>query len=164
MKPTYLLLIPLLLGPILANATRPLFDLVEIDGQTGELYPKSGIWIDLPASEGLTEIEKQYPPGSCSAIGGPRGVYAIRDNKLFLTSIRVCGASFELKDVYPQRQTPMLADWVSGELTATTGKVICPSNKGDYFILENLFSIRVERGLVKSMRKLDNGSATDCQQ
>ena len=143
-----------------ALATTPLFDKIEVEAQRGNLRQKEKGWLDLPRSEKLQEFRRAE---RCSAIGGPRGEYFVQDRKLWLYRLYRCSGSIELKEVYPQRDQPILATWVTGELVAEVGKTICMSTKGSFFIYETEIKMQVDEGEIKSMQSKSNVGHPDCQ-
>ena len=142
-----------------AFATTPLFDRIEVEGQRGNLHQMGRGWLDLPHSEKLQEFRREE---RCSAIGGPRGEYVVKDGKLWLYRLYRCGGTIELNKVYSQQDQPILATWVTGELVAEVGKSICMSTKGSFFIYETQIKIQVEEGAIKFMQSKSNVGHPDC--
>lgn len=143
-----------------ALATTPLFDRIELEGRGGNLHHKEKGWLDLPSSEQLQEFRRAE---RCSAIGGPRGEYVVKDGKLWLYRLYRCGGTIETKEVYPQQDQPILATWVTGELVAEVGKPVCKSTKGNFFIYDTEITMLVEGGAIKSMQSKSNAGHPDCR-
>lgn len=138
-------------------ATTPLFDKLEINNETGNLHQMGKGWLDLPPSEKLQELRRAE---RCSAIGGPRGKYRVVDGKLWLTGLYRCGGDVSLDSVYASGE-PILAKWISADLVAELGKALC--RRGFAFVYERKLSLRVEEGMVTSMREESNANHPWCQ-
>lgn len=141
----------LLLGSPAAWATAPLFDLVEIDGLSGRLHDRTRGWVDLPESERLHAMARAE---SCSALGGPRGKYKVANGSLWLHGLYRCGGDVEVASVYPDMSLPVVATWVTGELIAEVGKVVCTSKLGPP-IFERMATISVRAGKVTAISRID---------
>ena len=117
----------LTLAPLLATATEPLFDHVEIDGESEQLHDIAKGWVELPRNERMREI---VIAEHCSAVGARRGQYLVTNGQLWLRGLYRCGGDIALTDVYPQARGFMAATWVSGQLVAELGAVICRTKEG----------------------------------
>ena len=78
------LVLACLAGP--ASATQPLKDQIVVGALKGHIFPSDCCWVPLPPSEGLRAMKRAEFPG-CSAIGGPVGMFELRDRKLWLTGL-----------------------------------------------------------------------------
>jgi len=139
------MLLALLSGAALA--TEPLFDRVDIEGQSGRLRDNARGWLDLPESE---QLRKMARAESCTAIGGPRGTFKVADGALWLTGLHRCGGDVELSSVYPSMSRPVVATWVTGKLTAEFGNVVCWSKAGPP-VFQRVANITVEAGKITVM-------------
>lgn len=128
-------------------ATEPLFDRIEIEGQSGRLHDNARGWLDLPESEQLLSMARAE---NCTAIGGPRGKFKVADRTLFLYGLYRCSGDVALSVVYPKVSQPVVATWVTGKLTAEVGKVVCRSNAGAP-VFERIATLSVEAGKVTSV-------------
>lgn len=125
-------------------ATEPLFDRVEIEGQSGRLHDNVRGWLELPESEQLRSMTRAE---NCTAIGGPRGKFKVAEGMLLLHGLYRCGGDIELSSVYPSISRPVVAKWVTGKLTAEIGDIVCWTKNGSP-VYERLATISVEAGKV----------------
>jgi hypothetical protein len=142
-----------------SEATVPLFDRLEVEGQSAMLRDVKGGWLPLPRSERLQELVRAE---RCSAIGGPRGKYRISDGKLWLVGLFRCGGNITLESVYGGTGEPMLAEWISGDLVSDRGKPLC-IRRGFFAppIYERRMMFRVDRGVVTDLRQESNADHPD---
>ena len=129
-----------------AWATEPLPDRIWYQGRAGTVYQVGKGGLALPPSEPLRALVRAQ---SCSAMGGPRGVYKVVHGRLWLAGLYTCSAAIGLRDVYPDMLTPPVAQWVSGVLVAQVGKFVCMSAQGRP-MHEFDVQLTVEKGAVKA--------------
>jgi hypothetical protein len=127
-----------------AGATEPLPDRIWYHGRAGTVYQIGKGAIALPPSARLRAMAMAE---SCSAIGGPRGVYKYVNGKIWLAGLYRCSGPLALADVYPDMLTPPLADWVSGVMLARLGRLLCTSAAG-VPVYEFEVRLTVEKGIV----------------
>ena len=140
-----------------AQATEPLRDLLEIGGETVAVEaPPPGRrgtgWLDLPPSDLLRDIARAE---RCSALGGPRGVYRVDGGRLWLMRLRRCGGDIPLHEVFGGSGEPVMATWISAELVAQRGPVLCSRSQGGD-LRQTTLRWRVEEGVVRSATEADN--------
>ena len=145
------------LGSGAANATQPLQDHIWYQSRAGTMYQAGKGAIALPPS---VQLRAMTIGESCSAIGGPRGVYRYVDGKLWLAGLHRCSGGIGLSEVYPGMLTPPLADWISGVLVARLGKVLCVSSAGVQ-IPEFEVHMQVTNGIVYAVEE-KAGDARSC--
>lgn len=133
--------------PSFAFATQPLFDRIEIDGDEGRVHDSQHGWLKLPESESLQRMRLAE---QCSAIGGPRGKFKIANGKLWLYALYRCSGEIRLEEAYPQASEKILANWISAELVAEIGHVMCYSKSGQPKF-EKLLQLSIMQGEVKAM-------------
>jgi hypothetical protein len=139
-----------------ALATPPLVDYLEIQGQRGVFQG----WLQLPISNNLEALRNAE---RCSARGGPRGNFRVEAGKLWLDSLYRCGGKIEIKEVYSDEDTPIFANWVTGNLIAEVGEPVCWSDKTYTSILETQISMQVQAGAVVSIQRKSNVGHPDCR-
>lgn len=139
-----------------AAATEPLSDRVWYQSRAGTIhYPGKGP-LALPPSDRLRTMTLAE---SCSAVGGPRGVYKYMKGRLWLVGLHRCSGAMGLREVYPGMLTPPVATWVSGVVLARLGRPLCNSPEGRP-VAETEVTMRVANGLVESLvEKPGNTSA-----
>ena len=143
---------------ISAQATEPLRDLLEIGGDTVavDTQPSPGgrgaAGLALPPSDLLRDMARAE---RCTALGGPRGVYRIDGGRLWLMRLRRCGGDVALHEVFGGSGEPVMATWVSAELVAQRGPVLCRRARGDD-LRQTTLRWRVEEGVVRSATEADN--------
>ncbi|MFE8644622.1 hypothetical protein ACFX58_06005 [Sphingomonas sp. NCPPB 2930] len=147
-----------LLGGPAAQATEPLRDMLEIGGETVpvEALPPPGRrgagGLDLPPSDLLRDMARAE---RCSALGGPRGVYRVDGGRLWLMRLRRCGGDFALHEVFGGSGEPVMATWISADLVAQRGPVLCSRSQGGD-LRQTTLRWRVEDGVVRSATEVDN--------
>lgn len=110
-----------------AAATEPLQDRIWYHSRAGTVHQVGKGVLSLPASDRLRAIGIAE---TCSAIGGPRGVYRYMSGKLWLVGLHRCSGGIGLRAVYPDMLTPPIATWVNGVVVARLGRFICSSAGG----------------------------------
>ena len=140
-----------------ASATEPLQDRIWYHSRAGTAqHPGKGP-LALPPSERLRAIAMAE---SCSAMGGPRGVYKYMSGKLWLVGLYRCTGAVGLREVYPDMLTPPVAHWVSGAVLARLGPRICTSVEG-VPIFETEVTFTVKNGVVQAIIE-KAGDASEC--
>jgi hypothetical protein len=137
----------LLLAGGAALATEPLPDRIWYQSRPGSLYQQGKGALPLPPSARLQALAMAQ---SCSALGGPRGVYRYGSGKLWLVGLHGCSGGINLVDVYPAMSTPPVAHWINGILHARLGGNLCAA-KGGPPIFEHDVTLRVENGEVTAI-------------
>lgn len=133
-------------------ATEPLHDQYDADGLTGRIFPSECCWLQLPASTRLSEMKKAEQ--GCSAIGGPVGTFKLDGGKLWLTGLYKCGGPVDLHEVYPDRESPVLADWLNGTFKTQLGFVCYDKQMRQVYQLEQVLT--VEGGVVRDVVETSN--------
>jgi len=141
-----------------AMATEPLNDRVTIGKLSGRIYQPGRGELPLPPSERVRAIALSE---SCSARGGPRGLYKQEGNRFWLVGLYRCSGELALHDVYPEAPEPWFAAWINGAVVAKLGGVACRTHKG-IAVYEHEVTFIVENGVVKSRRENANDSKA-CQ-
>jgi len=117
----YLLLALVCTGPAMpASATPPLVDRFIVGANAGYIVPSECCSMPVPDSMRLLEL-KVNEGSQCTAIGGPVGVFEHRDGKLWLTGFETCSRKISLDEIYPEREKPALAEWLSGTFRTRVG-------------------------------------------
>lgn len=132
-----------------ARATEPLPDRIWYHSRAGIVFQPGKSAIVLPTSD---KLRAMMAAESCSAAGGPRGVYRYMSGKVWLVGLHRCGGGIGLRDVYPGMLTPPVADWLNGVVVARLGKVLCISAAG-VPIPEIEVHFIVENGVVNSLEE-----------
>jgi hypothetical protein len=128
-------------------ATEPLLDQYVAGGLTGHIFPSECCWMKLPQSKRLTEMKKAE--WGCSAIGGPVGTFKLDAEKLWLTGLLKCSGLVDLHEVYPELESPTLADWLSGTFSAQLGFLCHDKNGQPVYSVKQVLT--VEQGVVRSL-------------
>jgi hypothetical protein len=143
-----------------ASATEPLKDQIVVGALGGHIFPSDCCWVPLPPSERLRAMKHAEFP-RCSAIGGPVGVFELRDRKLWLTGLFKCSGAFDHREVYPELASPAFASWLSGSFTLALGPCgYDPRTGAEAYARKQ--RITVEQGVVRSVTEQDN-PAGSCQ-
>jgi hypothetical protein len=142
-------------GP--ASATEPLKDQIVVGALSGHLFPSECCWVPLPPSEQLRAMKRAEFPG-CSAIGGPVGMFELRDRKLWLTGLFKCSGAFDHRQVFPELASPAFANWLSGTFTLALGPCGYDVRGGGQAYARKQ-KITVDQGVVTSVTEQDNDAA-----
>ena len=110
-----------------AWATEPLQDRIWYQSRAGTVHQAGVGPIALPPS---TQLRAMAIGETCSARGGPRGVYKYMSGKIWLAGLHRCAGGVGLHEVYPNVRTPPVASWISGVLVARLGKQLCSAATG----------------------------------
>ncbi len=110
-----------------ACATEPLQDRIWYQSRAGTVHQAGVGPIALPPSARLRAMAIS---DTCSARGGPRGVYKYMSGKIWLAGLHRCAGGVGLHEVYPDVRTPPVASWISGVLVARLGKMLCSPADG----------------------------------
>jgi hypothetical protein len=130
-----------------ASATEPLQDRIWYHSRAGTAHHPGKGALALPPSERLRAMAMAE---SCSAMGGPRGVYRYMSGKLWLVGLHRCAGGIGLPEVYPEMLTPPVAHWISGVVVARLGPRICTSVKG-VPIFEAEVTFTIKSGVVQAI-------------
>jgi hypothetical protein len=137
-----------------ASATEPLTDRYIHGANKGFIFPKECCWMPLPESARLLEA-KVKGGMQCTAIGGPVGIFEQRSGKLWLTGFATCSGKLPLRDIYPELDSPALAQWLSGTFKTRIGLPCHALGGRPVFALEQ--ELTVSEGVVTAVteRHLD---------
>jgi len=138
-----------------ASATPPQRHALTYEGRQSAVTVAGRAALPLPPSDQLTAMRKR---NHCSAAGGPAARWAIIDSTLYLTHFSDCGANVPLGAVYEGVTSPLVATWISGELRASRGAVICFTAETGA-VAETTLAFTVERGIVTDVEESDNSGA-----
>lgn len=141
-------------GAPAAWATEPLHDRIWYHSRAGIVYQPGAGAIALPPSARLRELAIAE---SCSAVGGPRGVYKYMSGKIWLVGLHRCRGAISLHQVYPAMLTPPVAHWINGVLVAKVGNILCTSASGA-LVFENEVTFTVDQGSVTSVVEKTHGA------
>lgn len=149
------LLLLLLVGAAPASATPPLRDRIVIDEHRGRIFPSECCWMPLPPSERLRAMKRAET--NCSAIGGPVGVFEVRDRKLWLIGLHKCSGTVDLRAIYPELAGPALASWLSGSFKVVLDQRCSDSVAGPLDAVEQ--ELQLDQGIVTSVTELSRHQA-----
>jgi hypothetical protein len=110
-----------------AWSTRPLIDRIELEGSEYELFPKGKPWLDYPENDKTLEIHQTQ---QCSAIGGLRATWLLKNDQLWLTGFFTCGRKVALSEIYAGSNSAKLANWINDEIAVERGKILCIGGGG----------------------------------
>lgn len=143
-------------------ATEPLHDRLSYQGYEGNIFPSECCWLEKKDSRQLRELQgKIFREQSCSAIGGPVSDLKLEDDKLFLTSLRVCGGDIALSKIYPKTEQPIFADWLT-DTYSTQFNYLC-HNEDNRSVYEFEHTLVVEKGILMSKETIVNDRSTCTQ-
>ncbi|MGI4719156.1 MAG: hypothetical protein ACRYGO_19540 [Janthinobacterium lividum] len=131
-----------------ASATEPLHDQIVVDARQGTIHPEKCCWVELPFSETLRKMKREEFL-RCSAIGGPVGVFELKDRKIWLNKLSRCGGDVALREIYPDMDSPAFAGWLSGSFKTQLGYLCYVKPEGAVYELEQ--ELKVEHGVVTSL-------------
>lgn len=138
-----------------AAATLPQHDTLTYEGRQSGVTMAGRATLPVPPSGQLAAMRK-WTHGS--AAGGPVARWAIIDSTLYLTHFSDCGANVPLGAVYEGVTSPLVATWISGELRAGRGAVICFTIEQGA-VSETRLTFTVDRGVVTDAEESDNSGA-----
>lgn len=138
-----------LLSAAQALATEPLADRIWYHTRAGTVQLAGKGNIALPPS---AKLRAMTIADTCSARGGPRGVYKYTEGRIWLVGLHRCGGGIGLHEVYPGVRTPQMASWVSGFLVARLGKLVCATVDG-IPVHEAEVRLTVKNGLVSAIEE-----------
>ena len=141
-----------------ARATQPLFDQYTDGHRTGYIFPAECCYVELPDDRRIRKLRFQRM-GSCSAVGGPVGVFRREGGKLWLTSMADCSGEIALKSLYTHLEGPVVATWLSGTFTAHLDQCYGEGLQPRYAVT---YTLTVEKGVVTSVAEKRN-DASDCK-
>ncbi len=130
-----------------ALATEPLQDRIWYHSRAGTVHESGKGALALPPSEKLRAMAMAE---TCSAMGGPRGVYRYSNGRIWLVGLHRCSGGIGLHEVYPDVRTPPVASWLNGVLVARLGNLLCKSASGAP-VHEFEVHIKVTNGAVDSV-------------
>lgn len=141
---------------------------VNATGQSGERIIYKGDTLEMlsvPLEVFLQDKDRgkisPYLENGCSTAlwRGYVGLWMIRDKKLFLLDVNVCGRDelSIMKNIFPDSDGPLFVDWFTGDLAIQQGKMILYHHSGfdRYYQHEVVVSIR--NGEVESTKEFENG-------
>lgn len=138
-----------------ASASLPQHDALTYEGRQSVVLMNGRASLPVPPSDQLAAMRKQ---NYCSAAGGPVARWAIIDSTLYLTHFSDCGTNMPLGAVYEGVTSPLVATWISGELRASRGAIICfTMEKGA--VAETRLVFTVDQGIVTDVEESDNSGA-----
>lgn len=138
-----------------ASATLPQRDALTYEGRQSVVTIAGRATLPVPPSDRLAALRMRT---HCSAAGGPVARWAIIDGTLYLTHFSDCGANLPLGAVYEGVTSPLVATWISGELRAGRGAVICFTAETGA-VAETTLAFTVDRGIVTDVEESDNSGA-----
>jgi hypothetical protein len=138
--------------PAKSFATPPLLELLEYNGEASPVSMSASFGATAPRSEKLWEMRIKE---NCSAHGGPIEVWRISDGRLWLTHFRRCGGDVKLSEIFDGLNEPLMADWVTGDLSIERGKLLCYQVYGTD-VRQTTIKFRVERGVIVQMTESNN--------
>ncbi len=130
-----------------ALATEPLQDRIWYHSRAGTVHQSGKGALALPPSAKLRAMTSAE---TCSATGGPRGVYRYSNGKIWLVGLHRCSGGVGLHEVYPDVRNPPVASWLNGVLVARLGKLLCKAASGAP-VHEIEVQIKVTKGAVDSV-------------
>lgn len=143
-----------------AQATWPLLDLVEFEGEAREVHwqpdlpeqdwEKSRLWLKKSRELAAAQSKLSY----CSAGAYLVGRWRIAQGRLYLLHAFSCGQTFELASLYPGKTAPLFADWVDADIELHDGPLLCSI----LYLLEihrTHIHLSIRQGKVIDIRRLD---------
>ena len=148
-----LLLLAVLMVPLKGSATVPKMDSIEFDGTATSIWPKGKTWMELPPSKYLDDLQRAE---RCTAIGGPRGKWSIKNDRLWLIGLTRCGGDIGLESVYGGNGDQIFADWITGEVLIHKGKRLCNEGSSGIGIFEKTIVFTFANGHLMSTQEISN--------
>ncbi|WP_426197683.1 hypothetical protein [Massilia sp. DWR3-1-1] len=136
-------------------ATEPLHDQYVAGAESGWIFPSQCCWMKLPPSERLTTMKKAEV--GCSAIGGPVGKFKLESGKLWLTGLLKCGGEVSLREVYPDFESPALANWLTGTFKTQVGFLCYDNSVRPIYSVKQVLTI--DQGVVTSLSETKNDTS-----
>ena len=129
-------------------------------GETVIIDGKSYRMCACPLDRYLEQLENppKFPFVGSHLWRGYVGHWAIVDNALYLTKLDAC---ISLKDLFPNANGKVLADWFSGDIRVVSGKMLQYVHTGFASIFERDIMITVEGGIVTRQQIKQNGYTDD---
>lgn len=141
-----------------ACATQPLFDQYSDGQRVGYIFPVECCYLELPDDRRIRNLRRKNM-GSCSAAGGPVGVFRREGGKLLLTGLAECMGPIPLKALYAHLEGPVVATWLSGTFTARLNQCYAEGLQLRYAVTQTLM---IEKGVVKSVTETRN-DVSECK-
>jgi len=138
-----------------ASATMPQTDRLTYEGRQSMVAMGGKPTLPVPPSGQLAALRQQR---HCSAVGGPAAHWAVIDSTLYLTHFSDCGSAVPLGAVYQGVRAPLVATWISGELHAGRGAVICFTVEQGA-VSDTMLALTVDRGIVTDVEERDNSAS-----
>jgi hypothetical protein len=115
--------------------------------RSGRIFPAPCCHVELPSNERIWEIRRR-DFHNCSAVGGPVGMFRREGGKLWLTGLFKCSGEIPLKEMYPELDGPVVADWLTGTFKTALDSQCHAGGQTIYAVAQELI---VEKGVVKSV-------------
>jgi hypothetical protein len=129
------------------SATEPLTDFYADGARSGRIFPAACCHVELPDNERIWEIRRR-DFHTCSAVGGPVGMFRLEGGKLWLTGLFKCSGELKLKEMYPALDGPVVAEWLTGTFKTVLDSRCHALGQTIYGVRQELI---VEKGVVKSV-------------
>ena len=99
--------------------TAQVSDSIIINGQENRLYcePLESFWNEY-------HPKPDFAPPHTACWRGYVASWKIEDSKLYLTGIETKNESLKMEHVFPDKEAPIFADWVTGELRIPQGEML----------------------------------------
>ena len=149
----------LILFTLNINATAQQPDQIKIDGKKYKLNTN-------PLEEILKERPIKTKPDFIST-GNWRGYIAyfeVKENKLLLRDVTISKSSSifndgrysVIKEIFPEKQNNIIAEWYNGALIVPYGEMVYYEHMGYGSLYENYYIIKVKKGIVYEKLKMNN--------
>jgi len=141
---------------------------VNATGQSGERIIYKGDTLEMlsvPLEVFLQDKDRgkisPYLENGCSTAlwRGYVGLWMIRDEKLFLLDVNVCGRDglSIMKKIFPDSDGPLFVDWFTGDLAIQQGKMILYHHNGFDRYYQHEVVVSISNGEVESTVEFENG-------
>ena len=127
------------------------------------VYHGQGSWFTLSGAAAMPvppspQLQALRAQPRCRAAAGPQPHWAILGDQLYLTHFSDCTGDIALGAVYDGVTAPLVATWISGELKASYGTILCYTVR-DGAVADTALRFTVEHGYVTSVDEDDNSGA-----
>ena len=131
--------------------TAQMCDKINVENQEYLLYsePLESFWNEF-------KPKPDFEPPHTACWRGYITSWKVEDSKLFLTGIETENENLELEKVFPGKNTPLFADWFSGELRVPKGEMTQYIHMGYESKYESDLFLIVDNGLVINEHLINN--------
>ena len=142
-----------------ALATCPFFDRISVDGQWLTIRNPTSFPRSAEDAAWLRTLRR------CSAAHQGRALYRVAGDTVYLTGFAACFNNRplpQLSELYPGAGDRIVAEWLSGPITAFGGREICASHWCPVYDTQSV--LQVDKGKLVGITTAPNPNITVCDE